>query len=73
MKIKKQRADSGKSKDNYLPEDLRQMSRDQLIKEFLRMQATLKDEKTLRMLTDMMIDVAEEQFGVSIRKKTSAR
>lgn len=73
MKSKEQKAEATKIKENYSTEDLQQMSHDQLIKEFLRIQATLKDEKTLRMLSEMMIDVAEKQLGVSIRKKPGAR
>ena len=73
MKSKEQKAEATKIKENYSTEDLQQMSHDQLIKEFLRIQATLKDEKTLRMLSEMMIDVAEKQLGVSIRKKPGAK
>ena len=73
MKAKEQKAEAKKSKDNYSEEDLKQMSQDQMIKEFLRIQANLKDEKTLRMLSEMMINVAEKQLGVSIRKKPGAK
>lgn len=72
MKAKDQKTKQAKSKDSYTKGELLQMSNEQLIQEILRMQARNHVLDARLLLAETMIDVAEEQFGIPIRKKLTS-
>lgn len=73
MKAEVQKTKQPESKDSYTKEELLQMSREQMIQEILRMQARNHVRDARLLLAETMIDVAEEQFGIQIRKKPGAK
>lgn len=54
-------------------EDIALMSKEQLTSHYCRIQAELYETKARLLLAETMIDVAEEQFGITIRKKPGAK
>ena len=54
-------------------EELMLMNKEQLIGYCRRMQARLHEQNARVLLAETMIDVAEEQFGIAIRKKPGAK
>lgn len=52
-------------------EELKQMSKDQLINYYLKIKNELRETEARLLLAETMIDVAEEQFGISIRKNST--
>lgn len=62
-------AESLCSKDDSESKSIRSMDRNELLTELIKLKTQLKRESARALIAETIIDVAEKEFGISIRKK----